>query len=442
MLKRKNIVWNLFGLGAPLIFAVATIPFLLDTMGEEKFGFFMLAWGLVGFSTLFDLGIGRATTHALSRRAGVSELSSVNTIFATAEKLAWPTGLLGTLLIALLVHFDAYAVLSYSPGLERSIELSFWIVAATIPLQVVSAMYRGVNEAYGQYRGISIVRIGLGVANFLLPALMVMWTKDLAALVSTLMISRLIAFIAFRVLAIRQIQTDNAAQDGRGHFDPQIARDLLSFGLWNTASSILNPVMAHSDRFIIGALVSVAAVSAYAVPFEVVTKLLIIPGAVTTVLFPAITTGLMDDETQALKSFWRWVSVTMVVMIAVSILFLFAIPWLLQLWLGESLPDGSIAVGRIIVIGLVPFTLGSLMVSLVHASSRPDITAKSHAVQTPLYLFLLYWAVANFGVEGAALAWCLRVTVDAIVLVVWSVRFRRPIGSAPPDVLGKDLGTP
>jgi len=325
-MKRSNVAWNIFGLGAPLLFAVVAIPILLRAVGEEKFGIFMLAWGLVGFSSILDLGIGRATTHELAKRNGGKAEARAGTIFATAERIAWTTGLAGTLVVAALIQLGLYRALNFSPALERDIVLSGWIVAFTMPLQVVSAMYRGVNEAYGQYRGISIIRVALGVANFLLPAVVSYFTTNLTALIATLLVSRLVALVAFRVLAVHQIAPERAAEGAGDGFNRHTARRLLGFGLWNTVSSVLNPLMTQSDRFIIGSVLTVAAVSAYTVPYEVATKLLIVPGAVTTVLFPSVTASLTRNPAEALTTFWRWFLGTTAAMIALSAVFFLARP--------------------------------------------------------------------------------------------------------------------
>ena len=438
-MKRANVAWNIFGLGAPLLFAVVAIPILLHAIGDEKFGIFMLAWGLVGFSSILDLGIGRATTHELSRRESGEMAGRVGVIFGTAERVAWISGLLGTLAVAVLIQSGVYRSLNYSPALENDVIWSAWIVALTMPMQVVSAMYRGVNEAYGQYRGISIIRIGLGVANFLLPALVSFFTSNLTALIATLFVSRLVALAAFRILAVRQIEPDIAAGGGKREFERAAARGLLGFGLWNTVSSVLNPLMAQSDRFIIGTVLTVAAVSAYTVPYEVATKLLIIPGAVTTVLFPAVTASLVGNRAEALHIFWRWFLLTTAAMIVVSAAFYVAAPWLLRLWLGTALPERAVSVAQIIAIGLVPYTIGTLMVSLVHAYRRPDVTAKSHLVQAPLYLALSYLAIRHYGVEGAAIAWSIRVAVDAVVLLIWHFRANQDAGLGTIGIFKKRL---
>jgi len=52
----------------------------------------------------------------------------------------------------------------------------------------------------------------------------------------------------------------------------------------------------------------------------------------------------------------------------------------------------------------------------LQASGRPDLTAKLHLVEVPCYLALLYWGIRTRGIEGAAIAWTSRLSIEAAVL--------------------------
>ena len=54
-----------------------------------------------------------------------------------------------------------------------------------------------------------------------------------------------------------------------------------------TVSNVLGPLMVTFDRFLIGSIISIAAVAYYSIPYEVVTKLWLISSALIGVLFPA-----------------------------------------------------------------------------------------------------------------------------------------------------------
>ena len=54
--------------------------------------------------------------------------------------------------------------------------------------------------------------------------------------------------------------------------------------------------------------------------------------------------------------------------------------------------------------------------ALIQSGGRPDITAKLHLIELPLYLVTVWALTKSLGIEGTAIAWTLRVTIDAVLL--------------------------
>ena len=73
---------------------------------------------------------------------------------------------------------------------------------------------------------------------------------------------------------------------------------------------------------------------------------------------------------------------------------------------------------RWLLIGVLMNGLALIPYSLVQAANRPDLTAKFHIAEVPIYFLALFMLVPRFGVAGAAVAWTLRVTLDAAALFV------------------------
>jgi O-antigen/teichoic acid export membrane protein len=419
-MKIKNIAWNLGGLGGPLIVAALTIPSLIGMIGMERFGLLGLAWGLIGFAGIFDLGIGRATTQTIARLRGSGQLDQVPAVLKTAATLSFRTGLVGSALLSLAVLAGAHTYIKYAAGLNTEVTIAAYLLALAIPIQSMSAMFRGVNEAFENFREISLIRIGLGIANFLGPFCVAIFTANLAALVCTLLISRLIAFFLFRrfaqVCLARELPIE--AKGVPVHISTAIAKQLLSFGGWFTVSSLISPVLVMSDRFFIGALISASAVATYTIPFEVVTQSLIIVGAISGVAFPSLSVLVHSQPEKSKAMFRTWLLRVAVIMFVVTTLCALLLPFILPWWIGPKLPIESVLIGQILCMGIFMNSLGSMYFALLHAHGRADITAKLHLLELPLYLFVLYFMVSHFAVVGAALTWAGRMMLDAIFLWV------------------------
>ena len=64
----SNTLWNLFGNCFPVLVAVVCLPVLKRGLGTERLGIMSLAWVLIGYFSLFDLGLSRALTKLVAER--------------------------------------------------------------------------------------------------------------------------------------------------------------------------------------------------------------------------------------------------------------------------------------------------------------------------------------------------------------------------------------
>src|SRR5712691_11098433 len=69
-LLARNWILNLAGQAVPLVVGLVTIPYLIRGLGTERFGVLSIAWVLLGYFGLLDLGLGRATTKFVAECLG------------------------------------------------------------------------------------------------------------------------------------------------------------------------------------------------------------------------------------------------------------------------------------------------------------------------------------------------------------------------------------
>jgi O-antigen/teichoic acid export membrane protein len=201
------------------------------------------------------------------------------------------------------------------------------------------------------------------------------------------------------------------------------AGPLLRFGGWMTVSNIVSPLMVTLDRFLIGATVSMTAVAYYATPYEIATKFWVIPGVVVPVMFPAFSAGFAHDRERTASLYRRCVKYIFLVLFPAVVLTVGLARSGLTLWLGADFAQHSFRVLQWLAVGVLLNGLATIPFALVQGAGRPDLTAKLHLVELPLYLLALWWLISVYGVEGAAMAWTARVGVDGVVLFGMAHRF-------------------
>ena len=95
----RNTIYNLIGLGAPLLAALVSIPMLIAALGTDRFGLLILIWAVVSYFGLFDLGLGRALTQQLAVVFAGEEYERVGPLVATASLLMAVLGVISGVLL-------------------------------------------------------------------------------------------------------------------------------------------------------------------------------------------------------------------------------------------------------------------------------------------------------------------------------------------------------
>ena len=394
---------NFAGLALPLVVALATVPFLVRELGPERFGIVALAWTLAGYFALFDLGLGRAVTKLGSEALADANAPQLHSLLRSALLVQVCFGGLAALVIALAAAPIA-SMLRVSPALFAEARDSFRIIAFAIPAILIANTYRGALEAAARFDIVNVLRTPLSAALYavsLAGALIGFGPVGIACLIA---LTRIIGAVLFAVACRHALRLHPAEAAKKGAWRP-----LLRFGSWVSVTSVLMPLTGYLDRFLVGAFVSVSAVAFYAAPYELASKLLFVPGSISAVLLPSLSQAfrLGDDEaarTQSSNSF-LWSSCAL---FSCAVLLMTLAGPLLTLWLGADYAGNSTTAFRFLLLAVYLNGLTMLPFTFIESAGRPDLIAKYHLIELPIYLAFTIPLIRLSGIEGAALAWAVR----------------------------------
>ena len=148
----RNIALNLAGQIAVVIAAVVAIPFIARGLGTEEFGVLSLVWVLLGCFSLFDLGLGRATTKFVAEYLSRDQVARLPGLIWTSLGLHLLVGSLGGILLASTVPLLVGKILRVPVGLTGEVTTTFFILAAALPCVFISFQV-GVQCGCGFGRG-------------------------------------------------------------------------------------------------------------------------------------------------------------------------------------------------------------------------------------------------------------------------------------------------
>jgi len=407
----KNTLWNVLGQGLPLLVGLGAIPFLINDLGTDRFGVLTIAWMVIGYFSIFDFGLGRALTKLTAEKLGVGDTKEIPELIWTALLLMGVLGIIGGLVVAGISYWLVYAVLNVPTELQKETLDVFYLLAWSIPFVIGTVGLRGVLEAYQRFGLVNAVRIPLGVWTFIGPVVALQYSESLYPVVATLVAGRLVALVVHFGLCFHVVP---ALQKGMV-IKRRLISPLISFGGWMTVSNIVGPVMVYMDRFLIGAIISMAAVAYYTTPYEIVTKLWMIPIALVGVLFPAFSSTFVNDKATTVNLFDRGTKYIFIVMFPIMLVIMTFAYDGLELWLGTEFAENGFTILQWLTVGVFVNSLARVPFALIQGAGRPDIIAIIHLLELPLYLVLLWWLLKVYGIEGAAAAWTIRIVIDAVI---------------------------
>jgi len=403
-LLARNTLLNFIGQAVPLLVGVVTIPFIVRGLGMERFGLLSLAWVVLGYFALFDLGLGRATTKFVAEALGKGEEDQVSRLTWTAVTVQTVLGVIGTLVLIGITPLLVERFLNIPPGLVDEAKATFYLLAFSIPVVLISSSFQGVLEAAQRFDLVNTVRIPSSTLTFLLPLIGLLLGFSLPGIVVLILVARVCALAAFIVINFR-LTPRLRKYSGSFSLFPR----LFSFGGWVTISNLIIPIFVFSDRFIIGSLLTISAVAYYTVPFEIVSRFGILPISLVMTLFPAFSTFASRQLQKKLNIIVaRSIKYLVTVMILPTVIFLLFAEDILRVWLGYNFAAESTGVFKLLAIGFLLNTVGYTPFALIQGIGRPDVIAKYHLIELPFYVGVVFFLVGQLGITGAALALCLR----------------------------------
>ena len=389
------------------------MPKLVSLLGEASFGLFSLAWVVIGYLAFLDVGVNRAATKFVSEHLAEKNKQEVFVVVRTALVANFTLGFLGAFVIVLASPYLVQSVFKVSSNLAGQARMTFYVVALAVPVLLVQGILRAVLSSFQRFGWINIVNALATTGQWGFAVVLAWRGYGVATIVLATVIARMAATVAYGLVLLRLLP-------GLYHFLPANLggfSKLLRFGGWVSASQLASPILVYLDRILIASFVSLSAVTLYTVPYEMMTRLRIIPSSLVSTLYPAFSERGTDGQKAQLQRLYEGSVRYLLIVMLPGILFLLVFGTdLLSLWMGKQFAEQTSVILQILGLGVLLNCMANIPYNALQALGRPDITGKFHLLELPLYLVLCIVLIPHWGIMGAALANSIRISVDALLL--------------------------
>lgn len=398
----KNSFFNIAGYIIPGILSIPILGYMARELGIEEFGLFTIILALVGYASIFDVGITRSVIREIAIFKNNEE--EVLKIISTSGLLVLILGVAAGVLIIVFSSIIS-ELLKVSSYAVENFQYSLMLLSLSIPLFLLTQIWCSLLEGREEFLKLNIFKTISSTLVVLLPAIGLMLDSSLLSAVIGLLISRVISIILVLWFCKEYIV--------KLKFHKDTFKRLINFGGWIAVSNIISPIMSYFDRFILANKVGSNVVGFYTGPSEAISRIGIFPSAIARTIFPMLSDKEADNK-QIKKISYLLVFLSIV---PFGIIAAYFAENILDLWLGSQFALKSTLIFQVLVLGLIFNSIAQVPFTSIQAQGGSKVTAILHLFEVIPYVLLLLYLIQYYGLLGAAWAWTIRMFVDMGLLI-------------------------
>jgi O-antigen/teichoic acid export membrane protein len=201
--------------------------------------------------------------------------------------------------------------------------------------------------------------------------------------------------------------------------DKKTIKPMLRFGAGLTLSAIAAIFLVNLEKLLLSKLISVESLAYYTIAFTFASMAMIFSASMVQSLVPAFSQLLSPEKKQQFNAlFARSIKLSIIALLpSLMVMFVVAKPFF-TIWAGPEYGRLSTGPFYILLAGLLFNIVSFVPYACLVASGQTNMIAKLHWSELLPYAATVFVLITYFGIEGAALAWCLRVVFDAVI-VIW-----------------------
>ena len=403
------------------LLGLLALPVLINGLGAEGFGITALTLSLLSTAVVGNFGLGRAAAKYIAEELeepakGDNPERYVHTGLSMTVGLAAIASVLLFLVTPLLVD----RLLRIPSAFMSEAHAAFRLTAVGLPAIMLTTFFNGILNGHSRMVVLNMVLMGSSTARFA-GAIAVVFLGYTAKTV--VLVYVIVAYTHCAALFVVCFLGKNSLAHFRLAWEPGVFKKLLAFGTWGTATNGLARILSLTDKWVLGALVSLEMVGYYTIAREICARQTYITGAISRAFFPVFS-GQFRLSPQAFSR--SYVNASKAVIGSTTglgiLLACFAKP-LLATWVSAEAAAHAGGIMAILAIAFLLESYGWIAAMAVTAGpGRPDLVARAYTVAVIVQALGSVVGALLIGVAGVALSLAAAYAIIFWSLALWLTR--------------------
>lgn len=331
----SNPAWAVIEYGwYPLLVFIVT-PYLLHTLGPDRYGLWMLLTATVSFGAILNVGTGAATIKHVSARSGGTDSNDVEPVVRHSLAIALVGGGLIATLISIVFCFTGNAWFA-KMGDQSLLRLTGLVAALLAWVEQIDNVFASTLKGLEEFGHAARVEIASKTIQIFAAVLAVMMWNSLTALYTTLILVGVLRLFT-KYWITKKVLTISTLRPSFTNLS-----NVLAYARWGWLQGVGGLLFGVADRLLVGSFLGASSLAHYSVATQLAQQIHALSSAGMSVLFPKVSRKLAE---KAGFSLWHIAKLTMAGNLlasgALALALLIFGNTILSLWLGTRIAESS-----------------------------------------------------------------------------------------------------
>lgn len=400
---KAGTIFNFISIVVRLVVGFTMTPYMIYCLGENNFGLFSIAGGILAYLSLMDFGLGPTVTKYVAESVAKQDTATETRLIGQSIYLFSLLGILFALVGAVVYLYlgDLYSS-KLTAGEFSDLQWMYILMVANTALFFPMRAFSGVLMAHQKFKLPGTVGLIHSLLNVALTFLLLWLGYGPVALVLAGVLLSTVNSLWNCWYCLRQVGAPIIFEKP----DFSIFKSMMRYSLGIFINQLYDLVNWQLGPIILGATAGPSAVTVYRVGMQIPNIYMSLPWAISGVLFAK----MVGMATLGVSPRDLTLQMVRVARIQSFIVFISLLGFLLygkefmHLWVGESLGNEAWPISIILMVALLIPLLQSLGITVVQAYNLNYYKAGLLCLTTPVTIVLACWLSLLYGASGFAWA--------------------------------------
>lgn len=298
--KRKvigSVLLNWIGRACALVITFFLTPFLLHTLGQERYGIWAIVMAFTGYYALADIGLGNAGVRYIAEYEAKGDRLRVERVVVTTFYIYCGLAVC-CVFISLIASVFLPGMLTQDVKDAVRIQYVLFMVGCSVAVGFVGQTFSSVITALHRFDIRNALGVGVQVTTAVSMVIVLKYGWGLIGMaVVTLVVTTVVQVLYF--LIVQKLL--NGFSLSIKFFDRETARKSCRFGGITYCVQIARRVTEWSGALLVGLIVGPSAVPFYSIPESFSTKFLQLGRGINSVVYPLTSKLAAQERHEAIK---------------------------------------------------------------------------------------------------------------------------------------------